>query len=81
VSKSVSSRRLPLTEIPGIMSLIQQLYLVAWTPFNTLAIRTFAVEQLRNTASTTGILQAALLAETARKTFGNPDLISPVPWP
>ncbi|KIW73095.1 hypothetical protein PV04_01239 [Phialophora macrospora] len=54
---------------PRILSLIQPLYFVALTRLNTPVVRGFAVEQLRRIAASTGVRQAALLADTAAHTF------------
>jgi hypothetical protein len=49
----------------GILSLIQPLYFVALIELNEMKVRSFAVQQLRAIALKTGVLQAALLADTA----------------
>lgn len=46
------------------------LYLVTLTPMNTAPVRTYVVEQLRHTAASTGVGQAALLSDTAAKSIG-----------
>ncbi len=55
----------------GILAMIQPLYFVALTELNTSAVRAFAVKALRSIAASTGVLQAALLADTAARSFYN----------
>ena len=49
--------------------MIQPLYFVALTELNTSTVRAFAVERLYGIATSTGVLQAALLADTAARSF------------
>lgn len=57
----------PLTNLPGTLTLIRPLYVVALERLNERGVRLFAGEQLREIAASMGIRQAGLLAEMVAK--------------